>query len=102
MGGVSERIADTIRAYLCTVLGESSVKVIEYHIARDDANIYTDPNRLQEGLEMLFGDGSKMLIKEVVKVLCNEFSIALDDNVMDLNSVVKMIEGKQGLEVKER
>ncbi len=101
MSDLSERIADTIRGYLCTVLGESSVKVIEYHIARD-AYIYTDPSRLQQGLEMLFGDGSKMLIQEIVKVLCNEFSIALDDNSMDLNSIVKMIEGKQGLEVKER
>ncbi len=95
-------ISSAIRGYLCTVLGESSVKVIEYYLSKrgiDHNYIYT-PDNLQQGLALLFGDGSKILTIEIAKMLCNEFGIVLDDySMIDLKSVVDAIVNKQGLDM---
>jgi hypothetical protein len=98
------KISSAIRGYLCTVLGESSVKVIEYYLRGIDHNyIYTDPDNLQKSLALLFGDGSKILTIEIAKMLCNEFGIVLDDySMIDLKIVVNAIAHKQGLEINKR
>ncbi len=97
-------ISSTIRMYLCTLLGENSVKVIEHYLSKrgmDDYNdIYTNPDNLQQGLELLFGDSSKILIKEIVNMLCDKFSIVLDDHTsIYLSDVIRMIAYKQGLDI---
>jgi hypothetical protein len=97
------KISSAIRGYLCTVLGESSVKVIEYYLSKrciDHNYIYTDPDNLQKSLALLFGDGSKILTIEIAKMLCNEFGIVLDDySMIDLKIVVNAIAHKQGLDM---
>jgi hypothetical protein len=97
------KISSAIGGYLCAILGESSVKVIEYYLSKrgiDHNYIYTDPDNLQQSLALLFGDGSKILTIEIVKMLCNEFGIVLDDySMIDLKIVVNVIAHKQGLDM---
>ena len=95
-------ISSVIRGYLCIVLGENSVKVIEYYLSKRgiDHNIYTNPDNLQQSLALLFGDSSKILIIEIAKMLCSEFGIVLDDySMIDLKGVVDLIAHKQGLDM---
>lgn len=97
------KISSAIGGYLCAILGESSVKVIEYYLSKrgiDHNYIYTDLDNLQQSLALLFGDGSKILTIEIVKMLCNEFGIVLDDySMIDLKIVVNVIAHKQGLDM---
>ncbi|MCS6768253.1 MAG: hypothetical protein RMJ59_02350 [Candidatus Nitrosocaldus sp.] len=92
---VEKRINAVVVKHLSSVLGEQTVKVINYHLNRMGADIYNvcdEPKRVEDALYTLFKDGSRMLITEMVNALYTEFNVASHESKhASLQDVIKSV-----------
>lgn len=91
--GIDERINAVVVRHISSVVGEHTLKVINYHINRMGADIYnvcTEPKRVEDALYSLFKESSRLLIAEVINALYMEFGI-LDGRDTTLEGVVRRI-----------
>ncbi len=90
---VEERINALVLKHLSSVLGEHTIKVIGYHLSSMGVDIRDwcdEPKKVEDALYVLFKEGSRMLIAEVVKMLYTEFNI-MDGESTTLEDAIKRI-----------
>ncbi|MEM1942312.1 MAG: hypothetical protein QW248_05570 [Candidatus Nitrosocaldus sp.] len=95
---VEEKINAIVVKHLSSVLGEHTIKVINYHLNRmgvDIRNVCNDPKKVEGVLYSLFKESSRMLISEVVNALYTEFNI-IDGKVSTLDDAITRIKALDG------
>ncbi|MEM0365047.1 MAG: hypothetical protein QXS25_05720 [Candidatus Nitrosocaldus sp.] len=100
-GEVEKRINAIVIKHLSSVLGEHTLKVINYHFNRMGVDIYnlcSDPKKVEDAFFALFKDGSRMLISDIINTLYAEFNVQWngDDNGKDrkqqsLDDAIKLV-----------
>ncbi|MEM0367622.1 MAG: hypothetical protein QW572_01330 [Candidatus Nitrosocaldus sp.] len=95
---VEEKINAIVVKHLSSVLGEHTIKVINYHLNRmgvDIRNVCNDPKKVEGVLYSLFKESSRMLISEVVNALYTDFNI-IDGKVSTLDDAITRIKALDG------
>lgn len=90
---VEERINTIVVTHLKSILGEHTLKVINYHLNTmgiDICRACNEPEKVEGVLYSLFKESSRMLISEVVNALYIEFNV-VDGKGSTLEDAIKRI-----------
>jgi len=91
---IEEKIISTVIDKLVSILGKSGFEALNFHLRRVNSNverIYKEPEKVKEGLRVIFKDGSVILEGEIVKSICNAFGInsSFNDDIITIIRKIK-------------
>lgn len=93
---VEKRINAIVIKHLSNVLGDNTLKVINFYLDRmgvDIHNLCSNPKKVEDGLFLLFKDGAKMLISEIISILYSEFNVCSNNDTrqQSLEDAIKLV-----------
>lgn len=83
---VEKRINAIVIKHLSDVLGANTLKVINFYLDRtgvDIHNICSNPKKVDDGLFLLFKEGAKMLVSEIISILYSEFNVCSNNDIRE-------------------
>lgn len=93
---VEKRINAIVIKHLSNVLGDNTVRVINFYLDRmgvDIHNLCSNPKKVEDGLFLLFKDSARMLISEIISILYSEFNARSNNDTrqQSLEDAIKLV-----------
>ena len=93
---VEKRINAIVIKHLSDVLGDNTLRVINFYLDRmgiDIHNICSNPKKVEDGLFLLFKEGAKMLVSEIISILYSEFNVCSNNDTrqQSLEDAIKLV-----------